>query len=789
MADCRLTTAEHIEVALDGATITVTLLGVQLQADEVARLTVVQEGPETRCRLEACMVVDSPGTETHDHEESIALAEQPHTVVIEHAGGEETFEFDVLAMPADPGPTRGGGGGIEWRDIATESEAHDVEDVRGPVILPRAPSPTEVVRGDYVGGNVGGNYMDRDDAGGAIQPDAAGPPSIGYAEPSAAPRERGGWLKSWGDRWFNRGARESAPQPNRAEPQPSPGPAPLPTFEPAPTAAMEDDSAAMEPDMAPPAAEMAPDAEPPTAAMANGDGPTAAMANGDGDGDQAEPPAPKGLFPRLDAPEFFPVGVEKKISVGIRRDEDASLGTGAMPLPPGTDETLFILSIEVIADAFDLAGDTTTLLHDLAVTKNQPFPFVDLMLKAKPIDGPDPAKPATIDVIYTVADQVIGKVKRSVAIAVLRAEAEKVELPDVSTRAAMSPPLGKAAADLTVIILMDDAGPDGRLKWTFKTPHPVEIAERTRTTDIGKRPEAFARALRSEAEKAEGKSTLLKTMRGIGREVADVVHEDFWPIYDGVRKIKPNPTVLILSEEPHVPWELAILPKAIEPDRDIFLSAEAVTGRWLLDGPHQPPPEQLLMKSMAVVFGEYKDSKFKELKEAKAEMESLTSTFEASPVRATDAALNLLLDGNPNAEVMHFAIHGKFTDEGADLLLEDGSALGPFTIRGANLTNGPFVFLNACQVGAANELLGEFAGMAEAFINAGACAVVAPLWSVRDDIAREISLRFYPAAFGGDAPAEVLRRERASFTASDPPLSSTFLAYQFYGHPSFRLSK
>jgi hypothetical protein len=46
------------------------------------------------------------------------------------------------------------------------------------------------------------------------------------------------------------------------------------------------------------------------------------------------------------------------------------------------------------------------------------------------------------------------------------------------------------------------------------------IAERTRRTDIGKRPEAFARAWRSEAEKAEGKSSLLKTMRGNALEMA-----------------------------------------------------------------------------------------------------------------------------------------------------------------------------------------------------------------------------------------------------------------------------
>lgn len=67
--------------------------------------------------------------------------------------------------------------------------------------------------------------------------------------------------------------------------------------------------------------------------------------------------------------------------------------------------------------------------------------------------------------------------------------------------------------------------------------------------------------------------------------------------------------------------------------------------------------------------------------------------------------------------------------------------------------------------------------------------MVAPLWSVRDDIAKEISLRFYPGAFGGVRPAEILRQERASFGSSGPPASATYLAYQFYGHPAFRLTK
>jgi CHAT domain-containing protein len=108
----------------------------------------------------------------------------------------------------------------------------------------------------------------------------------------------------------------------------------------------------------------------------------------------------------------------------------------------------------------------------------------------------------------------------------------------------------------------------------------------------------------------------------------------------------------------------------------------------------------------------------------------------------------------------------------------------PDVIVGFDLTHQPFVFLNACQVGMAGETLGQYGGMAQAFVEAGASAVIAPLWSVKDDVARDISLRFYQAVFSGTSPAEFLRAERAR-----PSESGTNLAYVLYGHPLLELSR
>ena len=123
------------------------------------------------------------------------------------------------------------------------------------------------------------------------------------------------------------------------------------------------------------------------------------------------------------------------------------------------------------------------------------------------------------------------------------------------------------------------------------------------------------------------------------------------------------------------------------------------------------------------------------------------------------------------------------------LVLTDGLALTPEQVRAQHLKQAPFVFLNACQVGNGDRVLGDYAGMAEAFLYAGAAGVVAPLWSIDDTVAREIALRFYESAFSGESPAEILRRERSAFTDSPDTLSATYLAYLFYGHPSMKLSR
>jgi CHAT domain-containing protein len=249
--------------------------------------------------------------------------------------------------------------------------------------------------------------------------------------------------------------------------------------------------------------------------------------------------------------------------------------------------------------------------------------------------------------------------------------------------------------------------------------------------------------------------------------------------------------VLFLSAEPYVPWELAVVDPPLDPDLPPFLAVQATVGRWVLGQrrPRLPPPASVPAARVAVVSGVYDLPGWSRLEEAEAEATDLVERYGATAVNATAAEVLDVLRGSPSADLIHFACHGTFDGEGGPggLILVDGTALDPLAVRGTPFSGTPFVFLNACQVGRGNELLGDHAGMAEAFLYAGAAGVIAPLWSIDDRLARQIALRFYERALRGETAGEILRSERAAFRDSPDTVSSTYLAYQYFGHPALRL--
>jgi len=424
------------------------------------------------------------------------------------------------------------------------------------------------------------------------------------------------------------------------------------------------------------------------------------------------------------------------------------------------------------------------------VTAAEPYPFVEFRVVAP--SARDVPQVHEINVLYSVDSQTMGLGIRPVRVVASMADLGAGFPPPLPAAiGSLSVPVADRAPDLTVRILRGSES--GRLMWSFESPHA--ILDDDGTTSIGDDPDAFARTVISTIAAHEGRATLALGLNGIGLTIGAKVPDEMWDALSTViAATSPRrPTVLLLSEEAYVPWELATMPDPIDPTVIGILGAQVTIGRWVLaaDRPTLPPPRLVHVDGMIVISGRYEQPGWSRLEHAEAEAAALVERYHAIGVDAvTDKVVGCLL-GNPAGDVLHFCLHGKYDPGSAKqgLVLIDGDVIDPLVVKGGSLSESPLVFLNACQVGTGQETLGDYAGLAESFLFAGASAVVAPLWSIDDGVASALAERFYTRAFAGESVAEIVRAERAAFGTGADPNSSTLVAYQFFGHPEMHLER
>jgi CHAT domain-containing protein len=213
------------------------------------------------------------------------------------------------------------------------------------------------------------------------------------------------------------------------------------------------------------------------------------------------------------------------------------------------------------------------------------------------------------------------------------------------------------------------------------------------------------------------------------------------------------------------------------------------------------------VRQAAVLTADYTGvPSWKNLKSAQEEAGEVAALFDppATEVKPELLAVIDLFNSRPEYDVVHAALHGKYDSQGGQegiVLLKRNAAgataqfLTPTMLETGSLPHGPFVFLNACQVASDETVLGDYAGFASTLLRIGAGGVVAPLWNVRDDVAKEVARSFYAATLGADAvsTAEAMRAVRATYTedgarTDDPKQHATLIAYQVFGHPRLHLT-
>ncbi len=246
-------------------------------------------------------------------------------------------------------------------------------------------------------------------------------------------------------------------------------------------------------------------------------------------------------------------------------------------------------------------------------------------------------------------------------------------------------------------------------------------------------------------------------------------------------------TILIISDEPVIPWEL------LKPVDDDFLCIRFQLTRWL-PGPASPTS---LVHVERMAFIGLAANAAQHLPMVEQERDLLTKLAQRhlgiediSPSSATFAEVLSLLK-NGSADLLHFASHGDFASESpnqSEIKLED-RRLRPIHIpdaTGSGADEGrPLVFLNACRTARLGWSLTGLAGWAKAWVSRYKCgALLAPQWIVKDKLAFEFARIFYQEMEAGRTLGEAVQLARKGVKELDP--RPTWLAYAVYGHPNAR---
>lgn len=110
---------------------------------------------------------------------------------------------------------------------------------------------------------------------------------------------------------------------------------------------------------------------------------------------------------------------------------------------------------------------------------------------------------------------------------------------------------------------------------------------------------------------------------------------------------------------------------------------------------------------------------------------------------------------------------------------------GMLGLEAAWSENAPVVFLNACSVGRTAPALAGVGGFPKAWAEAGAGAIVAPLWSVRDSIAHDVALKFYEAVQTEPlTPYARIVRDIRALAYDSAGGEDSYAAYCYFGSPT-----
>ncbi len=524
---------------------------------------------------------------------------------------------------------------------------------------------------------------------------------------------------------------------------------------------------------------------------------------------------PFSAYPALTAPEQVVPQQEFDLEIGLSATAVAGVTGGPIT---GTVPPDFEFDLQVVADGFAFPGGSKTKL--VVHRDNFEASTATVKLIAPSVEA-NSGISGTLEVLFFYEGNLCGQATRNISVGSAAATSRAVTS---ESNASVSIP-DAPAPDLTMKI--SRGADDHRLVWTFAARDPATVlpdgAVTTELDNVSAKSFALDR-IRSLSHWDKNPLAQAKLV-GIGEEISRSMPKEFWLLLDSLWEAKQNagetaPSLLIVSEDPYVPWELAATTdlfarsERIDATRPPFLGAQVRVGRWIPpvstpfggDIPSLPPPISAEIGEMVVFAGDYAAiNGQRPLPLAIEEGDKLALRYRAIKRSAVIEDVTELLNDEIAAngekvrvDLIHFACHGEVSADPKHngIVLSDRNVrLGADIVSGSAVgkTSNPFVFLNACQLGLETQGLdGNYGGLAGAFLDQGATGFVAPLWSVDDDVAQEVALDFYKSVFADNTAvsvADVLSELRSRFDMSSSNPKASYLAYVYYGHPDLKITK
>jgi CHAT domain len=282
-------------------------------------------------------------------------------------------------------------------------------------------------------------------------------------------------------------------------------------------------------------------------------------------------------------------------------------------------------------------------------------------------------------------------------------------------------------------------------------------------------------------------------LKVVGQNLWQCLPEELRNLYCREREQWRDGSLLIYSDEPHLPWEL-VWPYGEGWEDEGPWCLTLCLSRWLRRNEQGTgnvgAPGSLPLTTMACIAST-------DLEAAQREKTFLHDLLEQrgvrdlSPPDPTREAVMGLLKSEP-CEWMHVAAHGNFPDapeEHSALWLQGRAVLSPRHLIGPAIEDHlrrarPAFLFNACHAGRLGWSLTRIGGWAQRLVSCGAGMFLGPLWAVEDENAFRVAQAFYTLLLEGMTVAEAVRGARRTAREAGNP---TWLAYSLYAHPNARI--